>query len=272
MTFWENKVALVTGASSGLGRAIAEAFASAGARVVIAARNADALAAAAAEMRCGGRDVLDVPADITRQEDVERLIARAVETYGRLDVLVNNAGRSMRRAVADTTPDDFRELMEINLFALVSMTQAALPHLLARQGHLVNIGSLAGKSAARFVGAYPATKFAVTAYTQQLRLELGPRGLHVLLVCPGPIARDEPRGETERAARGDDLTGLPDAAYRPGAGVRVPALRPEWLGRQIVRACERRRRELIYPRSARWFFALMQLSPRLADWLVRTTT
>lgn len=272
MNFWHDKVALVTGGSSGLGRAIAEAFAAAGARVVIAARNADALAAAADEMRRRGHEVLGVPADVTRPDDVERLIAHTIDAYGRLDVLVNNAGRSMRRAVADTTPADFRELMELNLIALVSVTQAALPHLLARQGHLVNIGSLAGKSAARYVGAYPATKFAVTAYSQQLRLELGPRGLHVLLVCPGPITRDEPRGEDERAARGDDLTGLPDEAYRPGAGVRVRALQPEWLARQIVRACERRRSELIYPRSARWFFALMQLSPRLGDWLVRITT
>lgn len=272
MNFWHDKVALVTGGSSGLGRAIAEEFAAAGARVVIAARNADALAAAAADLRRRGREVLDVPADITQPDDVERLIARTVEAYGRLDVLVNNAGRSMRRAVADTTPADFRELMELNLIALVSVTRAALPHLLAQHGHVVNIGSLAGKSAARYVGAYPATKFAVTAYSQQLRLELGPRGLHVLLVCPGPIARDEPRGVDERTARGDDLTGLPDEAYRPGAGVRVPALRPDWLAAQIVRACERRRGELIYPRSARWFFALMQLSPRLADWLVRMTT
>ncbi len=272
MTFWHNKVALITGGSSGLGRAIAEAFAAAGARVVIAARGEAALSAAAEAMRRDGHDVLDVPADMTRAEDVDRLVARCLEAYGRLDVLVNNAGRSMRRAVAETTPDEFRELMELNFFALVGMTRAALPHLLAHHGHVVNIGSLAGKSAARYVGAYPATKFAVTAYSQQLRLELGPSGLHVLLVCPGPIARDRPRGQAEREARGDDLSGLPDSAYRPGAGVRAPALRPDWLARQIVRACERRQGELIYPRSARLVFALMQLSPRLADWLVRVTT
>lgn len=272
MTFWQNKVALVTGGSSGLGRAIAEAFATAGCRVVIAARNEQSLNAAAAAMCCDGREVLGVPADITRPDDVDRLIARCLESYGRLDVLVNNAGRSMRRAVAEMSPNDFRELMELNFFALVGMTQAALPHLLANHGHLVNIGSLAGKSAARYVGAYPATKFAVTAYSQQLRLELGPSGLHVLLVCPGPIARDLPRGDAEREARGDDLTGLPKTAHRPGAGVRVAALRPDWLAGQIVRACERRQGELVYPRSARLIFALMQLSPGLADWLVRIST
>ena len=85
--------------------------------------------------------------------------------------------------------------MELNLLGLVRMTRAAAPHLLAAKGHLVNIGSLAGKSATRFMGAYPASKFAVSAYSQQLRLELEPEGLHVLLVCPGP-SREEPRQST----------------------------------------------------------------------------
>src|SRR6185437_15073130 len=110
-----------------------------------------------------------------------------------LDVLVNNAGRSARRAVLDTTPEDFQELMDLNLISVVRLTRAAVPHLLKTAGHLVNIGSLSGKIATRYMGAYPATKYALAAYTQQLRLELGPQGLHVLLVSPGPIARDEPR-------------------------------------------------------------------------------
>ena len=95
---------------------------------------------------------------------------------------------------------------------------------------------------------------------------------HVLLVCPGPIARSTPRGDAQLEARGRALAGLPEAARRPGAGVRVAALQPDWLARRIVRACERRQGELIYPASARLVFALMQLSPRLADWLVRVTT
>lgn len=272
MNDWSGKVAIVTGGSSGLGREIARAFAAAGARVAIAARNADALTATAEALRASGQEVLDVPADITRQDDIERLVSDTLAAFGRIDVLVNNAGRSMRRAIADTTPDDFRELLELNLIALVGMTRSVLPHLLATRGHVVNIGSLAGKAAARFVGAYPASKFAVTAYSQQLRLELGPQGLHVLLVCPGPIERDCPRSEAEWQARGDDLAALPLSARRPGAGVRARALRPDWLAKRIVRACERRRGELIYPRSARLLFALMQLSPRLADWIIERTT
>ena len=121
------------------------------------------------------------------------MLGETLARFGRLDVLVNNAGRSMRGKVLDATPEQFRDLMELNLIALVRCTRAAVPELLRRQGHVVNIGSLASKAASRWVGAYPATKHAVAAYSQQLRLELGPQGLHVLLVCPGPIERKNPR-------------------------------------------------------------------------------
>ena len=130
MSPWQNKVALVTGGSSGLGRVIAEAFAAAGAKVAIVGLEADAVRQAADEMRSAGRDVLGIHADITRQQDVDRLMAETLDRFGRLDVLVNNAGRSMRGKVLDTTPEQFRELMELNLIALVRCTRAAVPHLL----------------------------------------------------------------------------------------------------------------------------------------------
>jgi uncharacterized protein len=267
MSFWRNKVVLVTGGSSGLGRVIAEAFAAAEARVVLAALEADAVRRAADEMQSAGREVLGVHADITRQDDVDRLFRQTIDRFGRLDVLVNNAGRSMRGKVLDTTPDQFRELMELNLIALVRCTRAAVPHLLKQRGHVINIGSLAAKSAARWVGAYPATKFAVAAYSQQLRLELGAQGLHVLLVCPGPIERKD--------ARLYPLAGLedvPEGARRPGAGVKVHATAPQDLARWILRACERRQPELIVPGKARLLFAISQLWPSLGDWIVLRKT
>ncbi|HEY5311731.1 MAG TPA: SDR family NAD(P)-dependent oxidoreductase, partial [Pirellulales bacterium] len=214
MGHWQGKVALVTGASSGLGLEIARAFCSAGAHVVLAARSAGPLESAAAQLRGAGGQATAIAADITRDEDVARLVDQTLERCGRLDVLVNNAGRSARRAVLDTTPDDFQELLDLNLLAVVRTTRAAAPHLLASGGHLVNIGSLAGKAASRYMGAYPASKFALTAYTQQLRLELGPQGLHVLLVCPGPIAR-----EHGRPVAAEPVAGVPASALKPGAGV-----------------------------------------------------
>ncbi len=272
MSYWQGKTAVVTGASSGLGFAIADALAARGAKVVMAVRGAEPLQQAAERIAGRGGVTLAVPADVTRQQDVDALFARTIEQFGRLDALVNNAGRSMRRPILETTPEDFQQLMELNLIGLVRCTRAAAPQLLANRGHLVNIGSLAAKSAARWVGAYPATKFAVAAYSQQLRLELGPQGLHVLLACPGPIARDEPRDANAREARGEDQGGVPASALKPGAGVKTRSLRPEKVAADILRACERRRGELIFPPAARLLFVLMQLSPRLADWIVRKTT
>jgi len=267
MNHWRDKVVLVTGGSSGLGRVIAETFAAAGAKVAIAGLEADAVAQVAEEMQRGGRDVLGVHADVTRQEDVDRLFQQTLKRFGRLDVLVNCAGRSMRGKLTDTTPDQFRDLMELNLLATVRCTQAAVPHLLMQRGHVVNIGSLAAKSAARWVGAYPATKHAVAAFSQQLRLELGPEGLHVLLVCPGPIARKEPRLYPL-----EDLEGDARHAMAPGGGVKVRGIPPEKVAKAILRACRRRVPELIIPGKARLLFAISQLCPRLGDWIVLRKT
>jgi NAD(P)-dependent dehydrogenase (short-subunit alcohol dehydrogenase family) len=267
MGFWQTKVVLVAGGSSGLGRAIAEAFAAAGAKVVIAGLEPDAVEQTAAEMGAECGEVLGIQTDVTRQEDVDRLFAQALQRFGRLDVLVNCAGRSMRGKLIETTPEQFRELMELNLLATVRCTRAAVPHLLKQRGHVVNIGSLAAKSAARWVGAYPATKHAVAGYSQQLRLELGPEGLHVLLVCPGPIAREEPRLYPL-----EGLEDLPERARKPGAGVRLKGILPEKLAQAILRACERRRPELVVPAKARLLFAISQLCPRLGDWIVLRMT
>jgi len=269
---WFDKVVIVTGASSGLGYHLAREFRDGGASVVMAARTEATLAAAAKkltdEMSENDRKrILPIVCDVTRDSDVENLIARTVAEFGRLDCLVNNAGLSVRKRVIDTTPDDFRELMELNLFSTVRCTRAAMPHLLAAKGHLVNIGSLAAKSASRYLGAYPASKFAVAAYSQQLRLELGPEGLHVLLVCPGPIARDDGRVRSPA-----ELANLPESARQPGAGVKTKAIPPEVLAEKILVACMNRRSELIVPWKARILFTLQQLSPRLGDWLVRKMT
>ena len=263
MGYWTERVVLVTGGTSGLGRVLAEAFARAGARVVVAGLEPDGVVETVEQMTAAGYDVFGVPADITRQPDVNHLFDDALKRYGRLDALINNAGRSVRGQVLDTAPEQFQALWELNFLAMVRCTRAAVPHLLPRRGHLVNIGSLAAKSAAKYVGAYPATKHAVAAYSQQLRLELGPEGLHVLLVCPGPIAR---QGDRLYRLEGEDH--VPEPARGVGAGVKLGRIDPGRLALRIVRDCERRRAELVVPAKARLLFALAQLWPSLGDWLV----
>ena len=266
MHYFRDKVVLVTGGSSGLGRRIAEAAAEAGAKLAIVGLETDAVAQAAAAL--GSRtEVLALSADLTRQEDVDRAVGAVIERFGRLHVLVNNAGRTDRGKLMETTTERFRDLWELNFLATVRCSRAAIPYLLAERGHLVNIGSLAAKTAPRWMGAYPATKFAIAAYSQQLRLESGPEGLHVLLVCPGPIARKD-----TRLYPLEGVEDLPARAREPGAGVRTHDIRPERLARAILRACERRRPELVVPWKARILFAILQLCPRLGDWLVLRNT
>lgn len=264
---WKDKIVLITGGSSGLGRIIADSFAQVGASLVLVALEEDDLEQTRREFAQAGITILPIQADITKQGDVDRVFQTVRDRLGRLNVLVNNAGRSMRGRIQDTTPEQFQSLFDLNVLGTIRCTQAAIPLLLPDKGSVVNIGSLAAKSAARWVGAYPVTKFAVAAFSQQLRLELGPDGLHVLLVCPGPLKRENPRLYPL-----EGLEGIPDSARKPGAGVKVGKIDPIWLGRKIVLACEKRQPELVVPAKARLLFAVAQLFPRLGDWLVRKNT
>jgi len=267
LKYWSGKTVLVTGGSSGLGLVIAQAFADAGARVAIVGLEPEGVAAATDFLRRRVQSpdsILGVPADITADQDAAAVVDRVHTAFGELDVLVNNAGRSMRGGLLDTTPDQFLRLMELNLVALVRMTHLFLPELIRRRGHIVNIGSLASKAAGLFVGAYPATKHAVAAYSQQLRLEFGQQGLHILLVCPGPVAR---AGDRLYQLEGADK--VPESAKKPGAGVRVRAIPPDVLARRILQACQRRQPEIVVPAKARLLFALCQLFPSLGDRLIR---
>jgi uncharacterized protein len=267
MTYWQNKVVLISGGSSGLGEMLARKFAAAGAKLVLGAIDADGVESVAGSLRSAGCDAIGVWADVTQQEPVDRLIASAVERHGRLDALLNCAGRSARGEVLATTPEQFLDLLSLNFLATVRCTRAAAPHLIQAKGHLVNIGSLAAKTASKFLGAYPASKFPVAAYSQQLRYELNPQGVHVLLVCPGPIARaDSGRRYDSQAA------GLPESARRPGGGVKLKGISPHKLATSILRYCERRKPELVMPAKARILFALSQLSPTLGDWIIGKMT
>ena len=267
MDYWKNKTVVVTGGSQGLGSVIARAFADAGSRLVLAALDDPQLTASTQALRDAGTDVIGVPTDITRQSDVDQLVRQSHQQFGRVDVLVNCAGRSARGSVLETTPEQFQALLDLNFLAMVRCTQAFGADLIESKGHIINIGSLAAKSASRHLGGYAASKFPVAAYSQQLRLELNARGVHVLLVCPGPIAR------TDAGRRYDDQAAeLPASARQPGAGVRLKGIPPEKLVAAILRACERRRPELVMPGRARWLFALAQLSPTLGDWILTKMT
>jgi len=261
--YWQDKICVVTGASAGLGLAVARALAARRAKIVLVARRKESLEVAAAGLVATATAVLPVVADVTRQEDVVRLSQTVFDHFGSADFLCNCAGRSARSNVLDTPPGEFQKMLDVNFLAAVRTTQAFADTLLEHRGHVVNVGSLASKVAPRFLGGYPASKFALAAFSQQLRLELGPQGLHVLLVCPGPIQRADPAPRYQQEG-----VNLPASAHQPGAGAKLRGIEPEWLADKILDACERRRLELVVPWKVRLLVALAQLAPRLADWLL----
>ncbi|MBP86464.1 MAG: hypothetical protein CMJ64_07090 [Planctomycetaceae bacterium] len=263
MAYWQGKIALITGGSAGLGKALGKALAGSGASVMLAAREGEKLQQAVSELTDAGLVASGFTADVTRRHEVDALIAATIEEFGQLDCLINNVGRSTRGKALETSADEFRELLEVNFLSVVNCTQAAADHLCRAKGHLVNIGSLASKSVSRYLGAYPPSKFAVAAYTQQLRYELGPEGVHVMLVCPGPIAR------ADAGSRYDEqVADLSDVARQPGGGVKVKGIDADKLAVRVLSACQKRQLELIVPARARWLFAISQLWPSLGDRII----
>jgi short-subunit dehydrogenase len=272
VSYWRGKRAVITGGSAGLGRALAAVLVERGARVAIVARRAEPLEQVARELRQLEGNVLTVATDVTNQQELDRLFATVRSAWGGLDLLCNCAGRSMRGTVLETAVEEFRDLWATNFLSALQCTKVFAPVLSESHGHVVLVGSLASKVAAAYLGAYPSSKFPLAALAQQLRLELGDAGPHVLLVCPGPIAR---YGDTSAEAAGryaEQAVGLPAAAHKPAGGAKVRALDPRRLSEQILDACQRRQDELVVPARARLLFAISQLSPRVGDWLLRRMT
>jgi NADP-dependent 3-hydroxy acid dehydrogenase YdfG len=190
-------VALVTGASSGIGEATAISLAAAGAKVAIVARRRDRLETLAAKIQAAGGTTLVLEADITREPKAREAIDRTVSELGRLDTLINNAGVMLLGPIVDADIEEWRRMMEINVMGLMYCTHAAMPHLLRaakdgprRVADLVNISSVAGRTVRRGAGVYNATKHAVGAFSEALRQEVFADHVRVSLVEPGAVATE----------------------------------------------------------------------------------
>lgn len=210
VSFYKDKVIIVTGASSGIGLASARKFASMGAKLVLASRNIDKLEEIAEELSFAGRQqsVLCVKTDVTKEEDCKNLIARAVEYFGKIDVLINNAGISMRAVFNELDLDVIKRLMDTNFWGTVYCTKYALPYLLDTKGSVVGVISTAGYVGLPARTGYSASKFAVRGFLETLRIEHLYDGLHVMIFAPGfttsnirnvaLTADGTPQGETPR--------------------------------------------------------------------------
>lgn len=181
------KVALVTGASSGIGEATAAALAAAGAKVAVAARRVDRLATLAGRIEKAGGTALTIAADIAKGDDVIAMVDKVVSEWGQLDILVNNAGVMLLAPAAEADLDDWRRMIELNLIGLMATTKAALPHLKSAKGHIVNVSSVAGRVANPGASGYAATKFGVVAFSESLRREVYADKVRVTVIEPGLV-------------------------------------------------------------------------------------
>jgi short-subunit dehydrogenase len=244
----DGKVAIVTGASEGIGAALAVVLRERGARLVLAARSEAKLQALA-----GPADVY-VAGDLTEEATRAAVVARALDRFGRIDILINNAGVGLYAASHATPLSDARKLWELNFFAPLDLSQrAAVPMKQQGSGMIVNVGSIAGKMTLPWFTLYSASKYAIGSLTDGLRMELRSFGIHTMTVCPGYV---------NTGFQSNVIVGVPP----PLAGAsRRWAISAEQCAKDIVEGIEKRKRTVVTPATG-WFLIVMErLFPTLVD-------
>lgn len=256
MSVWRGQVIVVTGASLGIGAELARTLAAAGAKLVLAARDAERLDAVAADCRKAGADVESCAGDLTDEAQCRALIDRALSRFGRLDTLVCNAGQAMWARAEDVAEwSVFERLLRVNYLASVYCALAALPQLRAAKGRIVVVSSLAGKTGVPMRTGYSAAKAALGGFFDSLRIELIGSGVSVTIVCPGFV------GTGSRARNlGADGQPLGRSPVNEAAMMTVGE-----CVRQLLDAAEHRDRELVMTARARLGMWLKLVAPTLVD-------
>ena len=252
--YFQDKVIIVTGASSGIGLAAARRFGSEGARVVMAARSLDRMEALAPSVAPPDR-VLCVRCDVTREEDCKALVEATVARFGRIDILVNNAGLSMRAMFMDLDLQVLHSLMDVNYWGTVYCTKYALPYLLETKGSLVGVISIAGYSALPARTGYTSSKFAVRGFLDTIRIEHLKDGLHVLVFAPGYTSSN-----VRSAALTADGTPQGDTPLEEGE-----LMSAERVAERLAWALRKRRRKVILTLLGRATVRVRNVFPGLLD-------
>ncbi|MFO1406791.1 MAG: SDR family oxidoreductase [Steroidobacteraceae bacterium] len=251
---------LVTGASSGIGRATALAFADAGANVVLLARRPQALSAVARAARASGVQALALRTDVSKPAEVAAAFRRAARRFGRIDVVVNNAGVMIPAEVTATDPADLQSMLDVNLFGALHVMQQAVAHMRGHaRGHIVNVASLAGRRGFSPLGGYCASKFALIGLTEALRTELVGERIHVAMVLPGVVD----------TAMASSLQGRDDTADLWPERLNMP---PSWVVWSIFLAIRFRLAEVGVPPGSALLEKLAALAPGATDTLLRWAT
>ncbi len=245
----DGSVALVTGASRGIGCATATALASAGAKVALTSRTAEELETVAEKIRAGGGDAIALAADVTERTQIEGVVGDVRSHWGGIDILVANAGAYLRRPVLELTVTEIEDSMAVNFYGAASAILAALPSMVERGGgHLVLVNSIDGRKALPGDGPYAIAKFALAGFGQVLRQELRQHGIGVTSVFSGRVD-----------------TAMTANLAVPRISSKLP---PETIAEVIVNAIRRGSGDVIVPRRAAGLLLAELLSPRFADWLV----
>lgn len=255
MNHLAGQVAIVTGASSGIGAATARYLAHAGVRVVLAARNQIALEQVARDVSALGSAALIVPTDVRDPAQCTALVEQTIATWGRLDILINNAGLGFSNRVGALAVDEVRAQIDTDLTGVIWCCNAAVPVLLkARRGAIINVGSVAGRIGLPTSSVYCAAKFGLDGFTQSLRAEVQPMGIAVSLLNPGFVATNFSR----RASRGG-----PDTRSRPG-----PEMSADDVAAMIIKLLHRPRRQIVMTWPYCALTGLNRFFPGVAAWIM----
>lgn len=253
----DRKVVLITGASSGIGRMAAVHLAAEGMRVALAARRLELLQQTAAEITAGGGEAIAVQTDIRSTEEIRSMVKATLEQWGKIDVLVNNAGVIYDRPVVALKPDQLREEVAVNLTAVIECSQAVLPAMVRHgSGHIINVSSIAGLIGLPGTSLYSATKFGVIGFSEALMREVRRYHIRVTAFCPGYVTTNF-SPFLEKVSAGEK-------------GVRKPAglMSPEYIAKRLSQVIHHPRRQVILP----YFWSLLaagaRMSPDIASYIV----
>jgi short-subunit dehydrogenase len=254
----KDKVVLITGASSGFGADAARLFAREGCKVVLAARRLDRLQTLVAEIQGEGGEALAIPVDVSQPAEIEVMVQTALDLYRRIDILFNNAGYGSVDWFENLDPErNIDTIIRVNLIGTMLVTRAVLPHMLERgEGHIINMSSVAGLIAAPLITTYSAGKYGVRAFTDALRREVWPFGIHVSGIYPGPATTEFGRKLAHTRSR-ENVQKL-----------RYPHLASEYVAQRVVDVAKRPVRTLVMP----WWFRIITgfdtLFPVVVDWIL----
>jgi NAD(P)-dependent dehydrogenase (short-subunit alcohol dehydrogenase family) len=254
----KDKVVIVTGASSGIGRATAIEFARQGARVVMAARSETELKNVQEKITAQGGACISVVTDVTVESSCKNLIDTCVKTYGGIDVLINNAGISIRAILEDMSLETFRKVMDVNFWGAVMCTKFALPYLLKSKGSVVGVSSIAGYVGLPARTAYSASKSGLQGFLEALRTENRNTGLHVLVACPGYTESNIRKKALNAKGESQGESPLNEGSIMPASEV----------AKRLIRAVEKRKRRLTLTTEGKLAVHTAKFFPSFVEGLV----